>query len=64
VEQGKWIKAMRSSSSGDCVGVFDAIEEVRVRDSKNPEGGTLVFGEATFRAFIGDVRAGRFDLAD
>ena len=32
---------------------------VGVRDSKNPEGGHLVFGDSAWRAFAGGLRAAR-----
>jgi hypothetical protein len=36
--------------------------EHAVRDSKDPNGGVLFFGDVTWRAFLGQVRRGSFDL--
>ncbi|GAA0256423.1 hypothetical protein GCM10009527_060540 [Actinomadura nitritigenes] len=35
---------------------------IGVRDTKDRDGGTLVFGSETWRAFAAQVKAGRFDL--
>ncbi|GAA2141800.1 hypothetical protein GCM10009727_39550 [Actinomadura napierensis] len=35
---------------------------VGVRDTKDRDGGTLVFGSANWREFADQVKAGRFDL--
>ena len=46
--------------SGECIEVArDAI--VLVRDSKHPDDGALRFSTGTWRSFVSDVRAGRFD---
>jgi hypothetical protein len=35
---------------------------VAVRDSKNPDGPKLVFTPSEWKAFLGGVRTGEFDL--
>ncbi|MEU8166992.1 DUF397 domain-containing protein [Micromonospora sp. NPDC049004] len=55
-----WRKSTRSGSGGgDCVEVADNLPGiVGVRDSKDPDGPALVFGPASWQAFVTQV-AGR-----
>jgi hypothetical protein len=56
---GLWHKSSYSNGSGgNCVEVAAATDEIRVRDSKNPEGDALVFSATAWAAFIAEVRAG------
>jgi hypothetical protein len=60
-----WRKSSRSGSdpaTSDCVEVAHLIEDVGVRDSKNPGGPHLVFGSAEWRAFARRVKRGEHDL--
>ena len=58
-----WHKSTRSGANGDCVEVADNLPGVvAVRDTKNRDGGTLVFTHDEWVAFIGGVRDGEFDL--
>lgn len=52
------------SGGGGCVAVKLATPDdaVRVRHSRHPEEGTLVFTASEWRAFIDGVKAGEFDL--
>ncbi|MGH3343643.1 MAG: DUF397 domain-containing protein [Carbonactinosporaceae bacterium] len=58
-----WHKSRFSGSSGACVEVarLDG-GRVAVRDSKAPSGPALVFVTSQWRAFVGGVRNGSFDL--
>jgi Domain of unknown function (DUF397) len=56
-----WRKSTRSGMNG-CVEVAFAEERIAVRDSKNQAGPVLVFTPQEWRAFVGGVRDGEFDL--
>ena len=58
-----WRKSTRSGAQGgNCVEVAEMPDgSVAVRDSKNPEGGRLIFSLAEWDAFIGGVKDGEFD---
>jgi Domain of unknown function (DUF397) len=57
-----WIKSSLSSHTGNCVEVAGlAGDTIRVRDSKNREGGVLSFTTAEWDAFIGGVHNGEFN---
>jgi hypothetical protein len=61
----KWVKSSRSSGggSGDCVEVARNLPgAVAVRDSKNPDGATLIFTPSEWTAFVGGAKDGEFDL--
>ncbi len=61
-----WRKSTRSGNGGNCVEVatnlHDTLGIVPVRDSKNPNGPALIFTLDEWRAFIGGVHDGEFDL--
>jgi hypothetical protein len=62
---GAWRKSSYSGGGNNCVEVAQAggISAVAVRDSKNPDGGRLIFGAAAWAAFItGIKRGGHTDL--
>ncbi|WP_328360713.1 DUF397 domain-containing protein [Streptomyces sp. NBC_00457] len=51
-----WRKSSYSGSSGgDCVEVADLTPRIAVRDSKNPEAGTLTLSPEAYAAFVGHV---------
>jgi hypothetical protein len=57
LSSAKWRKANRSTNNGGaCVEIASLPSIIAVRDSKNPEGPTLVFGRKTFRAFADQVK--------
>lgn len=59
----RWHKSTRSGASGACVEVAENLPDVvAVRDTKDREGGTLVFPDAAWGSFIAGVKSGEFDL--
>ncbi|MDQ7907760.1 DUF397 domain-containing protein [Phytohabitans sp. ZYX-F-186] len=56
-----WRKSTRSAGNGQCVEVAAMSEGIAMRDSKDPEGPVLRFRAATWRDFVGSLRAGEFD---
>lgn len=53
----RFITSSRTSGSGQCVAVAHrAGRWFGVRDSKAPEDGTLVFGQAEWAAFLNHVK--------
>jgi hypothetical protein len=60
---GPWRKSTRSGGADNCVEVATSPDRnVGVRDSKNPDGGTLVFSPDVWSAFVEGVRQNEFDL--
>ncbi|MER7771791.1 DUF397 domain-containing protein [Kitasatospora sp. NPDC096140] len=54
-----WVKSSYSQNGGNCVEVApDFPGVVPVRDSKDPEGPTLVFTSDAWRSFVAAVAAG------
>ncbi|MFC7344454.1 DUF397 domain-containing protein [Saccharopolyspora griseoalba] len=47
-----WRKSSRSGSGHECVEVAPGRELVGVRDTKDREGGTLVFSRRQWEAFV------------
>ncbi|WP_081982966.1 DUF397 domain-containing protein [Streptacidiphilus albus] len=60
----KWRKSTYSNGQGDCVEVADDCAGiVPVRDSKDPEGPSLVFASAAFASFVAAIKAGEFPVS-
>lgn len=57
-----FVKATRSETM-NCVEVAACTHEVKVRDSKNPDGTVLTFTPAEWAVFCDGVRGGEFDVA-
>jgi hypothetical protein len=50
------------NNGGNCVEVAANLPGVvAIRDSKDPDGGVLVFATSEWRAFIDDAKGGQFD---
>jgi uncharacterized protein DUF397 len=58
-----WRKSSYSGNNGgNCVEVAANLPGVvAIRDSKDPDGGVLVFATPEWRAFIDDAKGGQFD---
>jgi hypothetical protein len=57
---GSWVKASRSSNSGQCVEMRRRGAVVEVRDSKDPHGPVLRFSGAQFAAWLDGADGGEF----
>ncbi len=58
-----WIKSTYSGSEGgECVETAITPNGRAVRDSKDVTGPILRFDNAAWRAFIADVKAGKFEI--
>jgi Domain of unknown function (DUF397) len=58
-----WVKSSLSFANGDCVEAATLRDgRIGVRDSKNAAGPVLQFTPAEWRAFLGGVRNGEFDI--
>ncbi|MFF4815630.1 DUF397 domain-containing protein [Kitasatospora sp. NPDC001309] len=56
-----WVKSSHSTDGGQCVEVAPGFPDVMpVRDSKDPNGPTLVFPAAAWHSFVTAVRTGEF----
>ncbi len=79
VEVGVWAKSSYSNTGNGCVeatavitrdgldgsvGATDTAKLILLRDSKNPDDGTLAFGEHEWSAFTAAIKASEFDLPD
>lgn len=51
----RWTKSSHSGNTTNCVEIAFAERVVGVRDSKNAEGGTLVFTATQWQAFTRDL---------
>ncbi|GAA2758530.1 DUF397 domain-containing protein [Actinopolymorpha rutila] len=57
-----WKKASYSNNGGNCVEVGTSAARVGVRDTKDRNRGVLAVSPAAWVAFVGDVKAGKYDL--
>lgn len=56
----RWRKSS-FSMVGDCVELADCEGGIGVRDSKQPEAGTLLIGRAQLAGLLASIHAGDFD---
>ncbi|MEV4375307.1 DUF397 domain-containing protein [Streptosporangium sp. NPDC049644] len=56
-----WRKSSLSGSGNNCVEVAHVANQYFVRDSKDPNGATLVFSLGDWTTFLGCVKTGDFD---
>lgn len=56
-----WRRSTYSSTGNTCVELADLGEHVALRNSNQPDVGTLTIGADQMAAFIDDVKAGRLD---
>ncbi|MGW4892469.1 DUF397 domain-containing protein [Kitasatospora sp. NPDC004240] len=60
----RWRKSSYSNGQGECVEVADGVPGVLpVRDSKDPEGPTLLFTADAWAAFVVGIKSGEFPAA-
>ena len=57
----RWVKASASGGTGDCVEMRRNGEGIEVRDSKDPDGPTLLYTPSEFAAWLDGARKGEFD---
>lgn len=57
----QWRKSSLSGDGPSCVEVAFVDDAVAVRDTKDREGGTLVFRHEEWRAFISGIKSGGLD---
>ncbi|MFE2410470.1 DUF397 domain-containing protein [Kitasatospora sp. NPDC059408] len=61
LSRASWYKSTYSDNGGTCVEVAsDFPGLLPVRDSKDPQGPTLIFPAEAWRSFVSAVRAGEF----
>ncbi|MGW0893912.1 DUF397 domain-containing protein [Saccharopolyspora gloriosae] len=60
----RWKKSSYSSATRTCVEIARSDRAVAARDSKNPDGGVLLFGAASWTSFLNGIRTGRFGGGD
>ncbi|MGV9595124.1 DUF397 domain-containing protein [Streptosporangium sandarakinum] len=57
----RWHKSTLSGDGASCVEVAFVNDVVAVRDTKDRDGGTLIFRQDTWATFVGGIKAGGFD---
>ncbi len=60
-QAAQWRKSSFSTGGNQCVEVARVGAAVAVRDSKNPQGGHLIFDAAEWRTFLGNAKRGGYD---
>ena len=63
VSESLWVKSSLSFSNSNCVEVASLTGgQIGVRDSKDAGGPVLRFTSSEWRAFVGGIRNGEFDI--
>lgn len=62
LSQAKWHKSSLSNPSGNCVEIAEVDGKFAVRDAKDRGRGALIFTKSEWKAFVGGVRNGEFDV--
>jgi len=57
-----WRKASYSAGNGECVEASYGQDDIRVRDSKHPNGPNLQYPVAAWRSFLVATKLGNFDV--
>jgi hypothetical protein len=61
LSRAAWHTSSYSGNGGNCVQIARNLPGVvAVRDSKNPDAGTLVFSPAEWKVFLGGIRQNQF----
>jgi Domain of unknown function (DUF397) len=58
---GPWRKSSHSGSGNNCIEVAPAAGGCAVRDSKDPHGARLAFAADAWKAFVADIKRGRYN---
>lgn len=59
----QWRTSTKSGAAGHCVEVaFAGPDDIRVRQSHQPDGDVLRFTDAEWDAFVDGAKAGEFDF--
>lgn len=56
-----WRKSSLSGEGASCVEMAFVDNDVAVRDTKDRDGGTLIFSRTEWNAFIGGIKNGHLD---
>jgi hypothetical protein len=60
-EPGRWRTSSFSGTNGSCVEIANFGEHVAVRNSNQPDAGTLAFTTSAMRAFVDTCKSGQLD---